>query len=58
MGEVGHWLEVFVLAVFSAGGAYSAVAVNMRWLRRDIDNAHERITQHDKQLTELYVRIK
>jgi hypothetical protein len=29
--------------IFAAGGAYAATRVHLQWLRRDVDDAHERI---------------
>ncbi len=38
------WLAAsLVAAVFSAAGAWAAVRVELRWLRRDVDSAHSRI---------------
>lgn len=43
---IPDWLQV-VMAIgspaFAAGGAYMAVRVNLAWLRRDVDRAHQRI---------------
>lgn len=37
----------FASAVFAAGGAYIAVRLELKYLRRDVDHAHKRIDGHD-----------
>lgn len=39
-------------AVFAAGGAWAAVRLEMRVLRRDVDRAHTRLDTHDRVLLE------
>jgi len=45
---MADWLQVVLSAAFAAGGAYAAVKVELRWLRRDVDRAHARIDTHDE----------
>jgi len=50
------WFELFALVaspVFAAGGAYAAVRVELRWHRREIDRAHERLNWHDERFLAL-----
>lgn len=45
---IPDWLQlaaVIASPAFAAGGAYIAVRVNLEWLRRDVDRAHERIDE-------------
>lgn len=39
-------------AVFAAGGAWVAVRVELRVLRRDVDRSHTRLDTHDLVLLE------
>jgi hypothetical protein len=47
-------LQLLLVAAFSAGGAWAGVRVHMHYLRRDVDKAHARLDEHDKQFTEIY----
>lgn len=41
-----EWLQLLLLLgspLFAAGGAYAAVRVELKYLRRDVDRAHQRI---------------
>ena len=40
--------------LFAAGGAYAAVRVHMQWLRRDVDDAHQRIDELTKTLMQVW----
>jgi hypothetical protein len=46
-------VEIVVQAFVTAAAAWAAVRVELRWLRRDVDHAHERIDRHDQQLIDL-----
>jgi len=40
--------------VFAAGGAYAAVRVQLAWLRRDVDDAHQRIDELTQTLMKVW----
>lgn len=43
MNETLAIVVTLMSPVFAAGGAYAATRVHLQWLRRDVDEAHERI---------------
>lgn len=36
-----------ITGVFSAGAVWGVLKTELRWLRRDVDMAHERLTRHE-----------
>ncbi len=42
-----------VVALASFGGTWIAIRVHLRYLRRDVDRAHERLSKHDDRLRDL-----
>jgi hypothetical protein len=45
MNETLALLVTIISPVFAAGGAYAATRVHLQWLRRDVDDAHQRIDE-------------
>lgn len=37
------WLQLLANAAFAAGGAWVAIRVELRWLRRDVDRVEKRV---------------
>jgi len=45
-----QWLQIVALVaspIFAAGGAWAAVRIELKYLRRDVDLAHTRLDDHD-----------
>jgi hypothetical protein len=47
-------LQLVAVAGVSFIGTWAANKVEMHYLRRDVDHAHKRLDEHDKQFTEIY----
>lgn len=45
--------ELVTVIFGSAGGAYTAIWVHLKYHRRDIDKAHKRLDEHDRQIYEI-----
>lgn len=40
-------LSSMIVGVFVSGGVYGAIRIELKYLRRDTDHAHKRITDHE-----------
>jgi hypothetical protein len=47
-------IQLLLVGAFSMGGAWVGARKDNEYLRRDVDHAHKRLDEHDKQFTEIY----